>query len=46
MFEARMPEYEELLRSKNIPVYHVDGVGEVSEITERIYALYKKFVQK
>ena len=45
MFEARMPEYEEMLREKNVPVYHVDGVGEIPEITERIYALYKKFVQ-
>ena len=45
MYEERMPEYEELLKSKNIPIYHVDGVGEIPEITERIYTLYKKFVQ-
>jgi adenylate kinase len=46
MFEARMPEYESLLKSKNIPVYHVDGVGTIDEVTERIETLYKKFVQK
>ena len=45
MFEKRMPEYEEMLKSKNVPVFHVDGVGEIPEITDRIYSLYKKFVQ-
>lgn len=45
MFETRMPEYEKMLISKNIPVFHVDGVGKIPEITDRIYTLYKKFVQ-
>ncbi|MDO4967396.1 MAG: nucleoside monophosphate kinase [Candidatus Saccharibacteria bacterium] len=45
MFEERMPEYEKMLTEKNIPVYHVDGVGEIPEITERIYTLYTKIVQ-
>lgn len=45
MFETRMPEYETILASKNIPVYHVDGVGSIPEITARIYDLYKKLIQ-
>ncbi len=46
MYESRMPEYEALLASKNVPIYHVDGVGEIAEVAERIETLYKKFVQK
>ena len=46
MFRDRMPEYEDLLRTKNVPVYHVDGTGTIEEVSERMLALYKKFVQK
>lgn len=46
MFEQRMPEYESLLNDKNVPVYHVDGVGTIEEVSTRIETLYKKFVQK
>lgn len=46
MFAERMPEYEKMLKEKNVPVFHVDGVGEISEVSERILKLYKKFVQK
>lgn len=46
MYESRMPEYEALLKEKGVDVYHVDGVGEIAEVAERIEALYKKFVQK
>jgi adenylate kinase len=46
MFRDRMPEYESLLRTKNVPVYHVDGTGTIEEVSERMLALYKKFVQK
>ena len=45
MFEERMPEYEKMLIQKKVPVVHVDGVGEIPEITERIYKLYKKIIQ-
>lgn len=45
MYEVRMPEYETMLKEKNVPIHHVDGVGLVPEITDRIYTLYKKFVQ-
>jgi adenylate kinase len=46
MYESRMPEYEAMLREKNVEVYHVDGVGTIDEVAERIETLYKKFVQK
>jgi len=46
MFASKMPEYEAMLVSKNVPVYHVDGMGEIDEVAERIETLYKKFVQK
>ncbi len=46
MYESRMPEYEAMLAEKSVPIYHVDGVGEISEIAELIGTLYKKFVQK
>lgn len=46
MFESRMPGYEALLAEKNVPIYHVDGVGEIEEVAERIWTLYNKFVQK
>ena len=46
MFETRMPEYEAMLVEKNVEVYHIDGVGTLDEVADRIEALYKKFVQK
>lgn len=46
MFASRMPEYEAMLVEKNVPVYHVDGVGSIDEVAERIETLYNKFVQK
>ena len=46
MYESRMPEYEAMLVEKNVPVYHVDGVGTIDEVAGRIEELYKKFVQK
>jgi len=46
MFESRMPGYETLLAEKNVPIYHVDGVGGIEEVAERIWTLYNKFVQK
>ncbi len=45
MYESRMPQYEAMLKDKNIPVYHVDGVGTIEEVSERMATLYKKFVQ-
>ena len=46
MFASRMPEYEAMLVEKNVPVYHVDGIGSIDEVAERIETLYNKFVQK
>lgn len=46
MFTERMPEYESLLKQKNVPVVHVDGTGTIEEVSERMLDLYKKFVQK
>lgn len=46
MFNRVMPEYEELLKSKHVPIKHVDGMGEIEVVAKRIYNLYKKFVQK
>jgi len=46
MFEQVMPEYEALLEAKKVPVFHVNGALEIPEVHERIYALYKKIVQK
>ncbi len=46
MYESRMPEYEAMLREQDIEVYHVDGVGTIDEVAERIETLYNKFVQK
>lgn len=46
MFTERMPEYENLLKQKNVPVVHVDGTGTIEEVSERMLDLYKKFVQK
>lgn len=46
MYESRMPKYEAMLMAKNVPVYHVDGVGTIDEVAERIETLYNKFVQK
>jgi adenylate kinase len=46
MYESRMPEYEAMLREKNVEIYHVDGVGTIDEVAEQIESLYKKFVQK
>lgn len=46
MYESRMSKYEAMLISKNVPVYHVDGVGTIDEVAERIETLYNKFVQK
>ena len=46
MFEERMPEYEAMLVEKNVPVYHVDGIGTIEEVASRIETLHKKFVQK
>jgi adenylate kinase len=46
MYAERMPKYEAMLVEKNVPVYHVDGVGTIEEVSERIGTLYKKFVQK
>lgn len=46
MYESRMSKYEAMLISKNVPIYHVDGVGTIDEVAERIETLYNKFVQK
>lgn len=46
MYAERMPEYEAMLNVKKVPVYHVDGVGSIEEVHDRISELYKKFVQK
>ncbi len=46
MFSERMPIYETMLVEKNVPVYHVSGVGTIEEVAERIETLYNKFVQK
>ncbi len=46
MYESRMPKYEAMLMTKNVPVYHVDGVGTIDEVAERIETLYNKCVQK
>lgn len=46
MYESRMPEYERMLIEKQVPIYHVDGMGTIDEVAERIEELYKKFVQK
>lgn len=45
MYEERMPVYEAMLIEQNIPVYHVDGVGTIEEVSERMMTLYKKFIQ-
>ena len=46
MYETRMPEYEAMLREKNVEIYHVNGVGTIEEVAEQVETLYKKFVQK
>ncbi|MBP5675172.1 AAA family ATPase [Candidatus Saccharibacteria bacterium] len=46
MYRDRMPEYEAMLTEKNVPVYHVDGTGTIEEVSEKIYTVYTKFVQK
>ena len=46
MYESRMPEYEAMLREKNVEIYHVNGVGTIEEVAEQVETLYKKFVQK
>lgn len=46
MYETRMPMYESLLAEQGIELHHVDGVGTIDEVAERIETLYNKFVQK
>ena len=46
MYAKRMPKYEEMLAEQGVPVYHVDGVGEIEDVAERMLDVYKKFVQK
>ena len=46
MFESRMPGYEAMLVEKKVPVFHIDGVGTIEEVAEKIDTVYKKFVQK
>ncbi len=45
MFENRMPDYEAEFKRHGIKVLHVNGVGTIVEISERIFNLYQKIVQ-
>lgn len=40
MFETRMPEYEGMLKEQGTPVEHVDGVGSIEEVGERILSAW------
>lgn len=42
IFEQNIGSILELLRSKGIPIYEVDGVGEFDEVTERIRKIFEE----
>ena len=43
IFEQNINSILPLLEAKNIPIEHVDGVGKVEEVTERLVNIVKKF---
>lgn len=45
MYEERMAPYMVMLEEFGVKPEHVDGVGSVKEVSDRIYSLYKKIVQ-
>ena len=45
MFESRMPDYEAEFKKHRIKVLHVDGVGTIAKISEKIFSLYQEIVQ-
>ena len=45
MYEERIEPYMKLLVETGLKLVHVDGMGAKEEVAEKIYTVYKKFVQ-